>query len=368
MMNETGLPFMISGREITAQRPEPIVHAIDAVSFNRGMDPRIAAEALTDGYYVVIGDFYSSGLAILAELKKQITNHFDPSFLGQRDLRSEFRTCSHRLLLSVSNHELTVKKAPEIGWLKILYPELTEFSLPFPQIQGLNSAWQWYEKGIFIPVLGRKIHPFFGTYFPTRFEHLKLFDRWLKAYPGEKESAIDVGIGCGVLSYQMLQHHFVKVYGTDSHPNAIIGLNHDLKKNRLEQKIELLYGDLFANVNLKTELIVFNPPWLPATHHTEGIDTAIYYDAGLFPRFFAGAVEHLKPDGMVVLLFSNLARITKVADHHPVEDELAEGGRFRKELFIQAPVSPASTKTKRNQNWRPFEMVELWVLKAVDAK
>jgi hypothetical protein len=32
---------------------------------------------------------------------------------------------------------------------------------------------------------------------------------------------------------------------------------------------------------------------------------------------------------------------------------------------VQKKVAAASTKTKRNQNWRAAEMVELWVLKAI---
>jgi precorrin-6B methylase 2 len=361
---EPGLALTISGKEIQADRPEPILSNIDVVPYKRRMDPQIAIDALVDGYYVLIVDFYSSGLTVLKELKGYVKNQYpDQSFQGQRDFRSVFRELSHRLLLFARNNKLAVRKAPEIGWLKILYPELNEFLLPFPQVQGLNSSWQWYEKGISIPVLDKKIHPWFGTYFPTRFEHLKLFDKWLKQYKGEKKSAIDIGIGCGVLSFQMLKHGFEKVYGTDSNPNAIIGLNEELNKNKQYSKIDLIHGDLFAACNLKTELIVFNPPWLPASHNLEGIDKAIYYDANLFPRFFAEAKKHLKAEGRVVLMFSNLAQITKVGENHPIEAELSDGGRFEKELFIQKEVSPASKNTRRNQNWRASEMVELWVLK-----
>ncbi len=365
--NESGLELTISGKKIQAERPKPIITNIDVVPYKRSMDPQTAIDAIIDGYHVLIVDFYSSGLTVLSELKKYIKNTYsDQSFQGQRDFRSVFRELSHQLLLKISNNKLSVKKAPEIGWFKILYPELNEFLLPFPQVQGLNSSWQWYKKGISIPVLKRKIHPWFGTYFPTRFEHLELFDKWLKRYTGEKTSAIDIGIGSGVLSFQMLKHSFEKVYGIDSNPNAIIGLNEDLNKNNLNSKIDLIYGDLFADCNLKTELIVFNPPWLPASHNIDGLDKAIYYDKDLFPRFFAEAKKHLNANGRVVILFSNLAQITKVSKTHPIEEELSTGGQFQKELFIQKEVRPASKNTKRNQNWRASEMVELWVLKMAD--
>ena len=364
MENESGLKSSTSDKNLKANRPVPIISNIDVFPYKRRTEPQDAIDALIDGYQVLIIDYFSSGLALLSELKQFVkTEYSDQSFQGQRDFRSAFRELSHRILLKVSNNKLTVRKAPEIGWLKILYPELNEFLLPFPQVQGLNSSWQWYEKGIFIPVLKKKIHPWFGTYFPTRFEHLELFDSWLRRYKGEKKSAFDIGIGSGVLSFQLLKQGFKKVYGTDSNPNAIIGLNEDLNKNKFQSKLEVIHGDLFANSNINTELIVFNPPWLPASQNLYGIDKAIYYNAELFSRFFAEAKKHLQPDGRLVLLFSNIAQITKVDEHHPIETELAEGGRFEKELFIQKKVRLASEKTQRNQTWRSSEMVELWVLK-----
>ncbi len=362
--NKSGLVLTVSGREIPVNRSEPIVTDIDVVLFDRSMNPREAIEALVEGYSLLIVDFYSSGLSVLNELKSYIEKtHSGQSFKEQRDFRSAFRTLSNRILVEVSNNKLAVKKAPEIGWLKELYPELSEFLLPFPQVQGLNSSWQWYKKGIFIPVLSREIHPYFGTYFPTRFEHLELFEDWLSKYRGERASAIDIGIGSGILTFQMLKHRFKMVCGTDLNPNAIIGVNKELERRGESSSVKLKFGDLFAGCDTGSELIVFNPPWLPASHDTEGLDKAIYYDENLFLRFFSEAVKNLKDNGRVVILFSNLAQVTGVTSNHPVEKELAEGGRFVKEVFTQKSVSKASKKTRRNQNWRSTEKVELWVLK-----
>ena len=129
-----------------------------------------------------------------------------------------------------------------------------------------------------------------------------------------------------------------------------------------------MQGDLFAGCNIKTELIVFNPPWLPASYDSEGLDQAIYYDTDLFTRFFEEAKKYLKSDGRVILIFSNLAQITELSVNHPVETELSDGGRFQKELFLQKKVRSASENTKRNLDRRSSEMVELWVLKPIDNK
>ena len=179
----------------------------------------------------------------------------------------------------------------------------------------------------------------------------------------DQKNAIDVGIGSGVLSFQMLKHGFQKVYGTDTNPNAIVGLTNTIKDTKLSRKITLDFGHLFANANQLTELIVFNPPWLPQSSDLNMLDEAIYYDKNLFTQFFKKAKQLLLPEGQLVLIFSNLAQITKVTKQHPIEVELAEGGRFILEKCLKRNVKMASGKTKRDQHWRAEEAVELWVLK-----
>ena len=352
---------------LNPNRPKPILSEIDVIGYNKGMRAEYAVEALIEGYYVLVLDFYSSGLEVLNELKWQLKKQYsDKSFKEQQKFRSVYRELSHLLLLEVSEGKVNVKKAPHIGWLKKLYPDLEEFLLPFPQIQGLNSAWQWYVKGIHIPLIERKIYPWYGTYFPTRFEHLELFDEWLKANKGEKETAIDIGIGSGILSLQLHKHGFKNIIGTDNNPNAIIGLREYLTKEGLDHTIQIHFGDLFANCSEKADLIVFNPPWLPIDRNVEGIDQAMYYDDDLFPRFFEQAFQHIKPDGKLLIIFSNLARITHTTKNHPVEEELAKAVRFQKIELLKKKVKSASKKTKRNLSRRAEEEVELWVLTSLE--
>ncbi len=349
---------------INPNRPIPITSDIDVVAYNSSMQATFAVEALMEGYDVLVLDFYSSGLEVLNELKRQLKKQYsDKSFKEQQRSRDAFRELSHRLLLEVSENKLSVKKAPFIGWFEKLYPDLEEFLLPFPQVQGLNSAWQWYIKGIHIPVIEKKIYPWFGTYFPTRFDHLELFDEWLKTYKGKKETAIDIGMGSGILSLQMLKYGFENIIGTDNNPNAIIGLKEYLSKEGLNNKIHIHYGDLFTGCSEKADLIIFNPPWLPISREVEGIDQAMYYDNELFPRFFEQASKHLKPDGKLLIIFSNLAQITHTTKSHPIEKELASTYRFKKEELLKKKVKSASKKTKRNLSRRADEEVELWVLR-----
>jgi hypothetical protein len=349
--------------DINVNKPEPIAIGEKLKSFNHGTEAGPTIEALKQGESILIREFYNDGISLLHDLHKYLSLKLpNKSFQEQQQYRSEYHRLSNLILLEIVDQKLCVKKSPSIGWLKKFYPENNHFFLTFPQIQGLNSAWQWYKKGLSIPVLRNKVHPYYGTYFPTRFEHLVLFDNWLKRYEGPKKTAIDVGVGCGVLSFLMVQHRFQKVYATDINPNAIVGLTEFMGTTKLSRKIELDFGHLFGKWENQTELIVFNPPWLPATHDLGSIDDAIYYNKGLFPDFFAAAKKRLLPEGKLLLLFSNLAQITNVIAEHPIETELAEGDRFKLERCFKKSVRAASSKTKRDPNWRSSEEVELWVL------
>ncbi|MCR9131648.1 MAG: methyltransferase [bacterium] len=338
----------------------------NAQHFHKSVDVKSAIESLKADNHVIIADYYSSGLLLLKELKKHLNKSLpNKSFLEQREYRAEYQKLSNLILMEIKNHFLAVKKAPAIRWLEKLYPESEQFYLSLPQIQGLNSAWQWYIKGVSIPVLRNKIHPYYGVYFPTRFDHLIVFDNWLKRYNGPKKSAMDIGIGSGVLSLQMMKYGFQKVYGTDVNQNAIIGLKEFMGDTKLSRKIELDHGNLFGKWDKETELIVFNPPWLPKSHDLNRLDEAMYYNETLFEEFFSAAKQRLLPDGRIVLLFSNLAQITDATKEHPIERELANGGRYKLENYYKKRVKSASKKTKRNQSWRAKEEVELWELSKV---
>lgn len=350
--------------DLKINKPTPIKIGLDLATFTRRTNVQETIDDLLAGEQILIKGFYSDGLDLLNELQTYLKKkHSNRSFQDQRAFRLEYKKLSNLVLIEIKAHQLVVRKSPSIGWLEKLYPDSDNFLLSFPQIQGLNSAWQWYINGVNIPVLRNKIHPYYGVYFPSRFEHLQLFDNWLKRYEGPKKTAIDVGIGSGILSLQLMKYGFQKSFGTDLNPNAIIGLKESMAGTKLAVKIELDFAHLFGKWVKPTELIVFNPPWLPASHDLNRLDEAIYYNDKLFPEFFKEAKERLLPDGRIVLLFSNLAQITNVTKEHPIEKELANETRFELDKHFTKSVKKASDKTKRDQHWRSTEEVELWVLK-----
>ncbi len=398
-------------------RPEPVTPSETPGPVHQKSDMNEVVAGLMSGTFFLVKDAFPTGLKVLSELKKQVfggrmsapDEMGGEDFQGYRIRRAEFRQASNRLLVPVEQNRIALRKSPDIGWLRELYPEMQNFQLPFPQIQGLNSSWQWFLKGVRFPVLRHEIYPWYGTYFPTRFDHLLLFDEWLKKYRGKKHLAFDIGAGCGVLCFQLLKHGFRHIIATDINPNAVITVRENARHQSVQDRLEAHLSDLFkiwkdddeavhstesvpetkakskrkteaesrliasvktrkksrvndnVNAGKKADLIVFNPPWLPADEGTGMLDRAIYYEPGLFDRFFADAGDHLEEEGKLVVLFSNLGRMTGIGEEHPVEEELARFKRYMKVERIERKVVGPSRNIRRPDH-RKGEFVELWVL------
>jgi hypothetical protein len=337
--------------DLKLNRPEHIASGKKTEPFNRGMSVKLALEVLESGNPILITEFYNNGLTLLHELEMYLDRSFPSESLeDQSKYQSEYDKLSTLILIEIKDHKLAVKNSPGIGWLEILYPETSDFLLPFTEVQRLNSSWESFRNGISVPVLRNKINPYYGTYIPTNFEYLILFDNWLKRYTGTKKSAINVGFGSGILSLQLVQHGFQKVFGTETNPNAFVGLKEFMGETKLSRKIELDLGSLFGTWEKQTELIVFNPPSLPEPPNQDKADEGNYYSNTLFPDFFAESKTRLLPQGKLVLIFSNLAQITDATIEHPIEKELANGGRFQLEKLLKKSVKGSS------------EEVELWIL------
>tara|TARA_R100001143_G_scaffold63515_2_gene71212 strand:+ start:1061 stop:2167 length:1107 start_codon:yes stop_codon:yes gene_type:complete len=344
--------------------PEPAVLKHKPKSVEKKSDMDQAVLWLMEGKYVLVEDEYSTGLRLLSELKKKVFGkQMKENFKKYRDQRSAYHFFSNNLLTPIKAGEVGLDKSPEIGWLERFYPEKAEIYLSFPQLQGLNSSWQWYINGIKYPVLSEKLHPYYGTYFPTRFDHLLLFESWLKQQNSKINLAIDMGAGCGILSFQMLNHGVQAVIASDINPNALLSIREDMDRMNIDSsKMKTIQSDLFQKINDPHDLIVFNPPWLPVKSNGEGLDDAIYYRPGFFDRFFSEAYDHLKPEGRIVLLFSNLAQVEGYHDEHPVISELALNNRFKKVDLIKRKAAQKSKKTKRRDH-RKKEYIELWELR-----
>jgi methylase of polypeptide subunit release factors len=343
--------------------PRPIILSGNYYSADKLSNTLDVSEALLRGEYVIVDDVYQTGINILSILKQIV---FDLQktcdFSDDRKKRNIYHIASNKLLIPIENSRIALRKAPKIGWIERFFQNTDMFFLPMPQIQGLNSSWQWYIKGITFPMLSHKIHPFYGVYFPTRFEHLFLFNALLKEFNCKGKTAIDMGTGCGVLSFMLQENGFETIFAADINPNAVISVQEEIEKHNCSDNIIAVHSNLFENLSQNCDLIVFNPPWLPGNNSQILLDEAIYYPVDLFNRFFEEAYDYLNDNGKIAFIFSNFAIENKLTNKHPVLLELENNKRFTKIKLSTHKISKKSNKNKR-QDRRRNESAELWLLR-----
>lgn len=337
-------------------RPEPVLRH-RAQPIDRNVPKAQAAAWLRDGRSLIVTDRFGTGLDILAELRVQLEDPGEAAdYVVKRTFREAFQSASKRLLAPVIGRKVALPDAPRAGFLAELYPDHADFALPVEDAKVLSSAWDWYEQGVHFPVLGYRVHPFYGTYIPARMEHLELFGTWLAKYKGARNRAIDVGTGSGVLALQMAKAGFQQVIATDINPNAIESVARQMRRLPVAPLIELEHADQFGADRGPLDLIVSNPPWMKG-EVGRTLDLAMYFQDGFFERFYEQSLQRLAPGGRIVFVFSNIIELSQPDVPHPIQTEL-DRGRFRL-------VEKMTRKVKPSPGRRTREKVEIWELAAV---
>ena len=340
---------------VPLHRPKPVRGR--AVPVDRSRSPRRAAERLDQGELLVVTDHFRTGVQILDALDDRLGRPApDASFATRSAHARALRTASMRLLAPIRGHRVALEGADENGLLAELYPGRPDLQLPLVEVQELHGAWRRYREGVHFATLGHRLHPFYGTYAPTRTEHLELFATWLSSYTGPRDRAVDVGTGCGVLALMLGKAGFAHVHATDSNPNAVESVRRELAGlGPIPPPVTLSHGDLLCDEPGPVDLVTF-PPWLHG--QVDGlVNSALTTDDdGLFTRFFDQVMACLGPEGRVVMVWSNIMELVQPDRPHPLQTEL-EGGRLRLVDKRRRKVKPAGGARRRTK-----ERVEIWEL------
>ncbi|MFO8021122.1 MAG: methyltransferase [Perlabentimonas sp.] len=346
-----------------SQNTRILLSSKELIQITASTSNRSVLAGLSRGQNYLLTGTYGTAMAFYSWLKKQVSQS-NPVFNYQssRNNRNQLHALTSRVYVRVCNNSVDLAKAPKVPWLKELYPQYNEFFMPFSDVLGINGAWQWHVNGVKFPNLNFKLHPYCNVYFPTRTEHLQLFDKWLENKPNFKRG-LDMGTGCGVLTFYMLKHGVNEVLATDINEMALQSLLKDAKQHNLSHRIFTQKANMFKGVDVNnTDLVVFNPPWIPDTSHGD-LDNAMYYPPNFFNTFFEQAYKALPGACTLVLLFSTFAQAAGVVDKNPIEEELSEYNRF---TLICKDELPVKQKPSVKKHWlseiRRKERVQLWEL------
>lgn len=232
-------------------------------------------------------------------------------FHQQRQIQAQRSRILSRLLLELdADYVSKLRRAPDVsaacmaafGQLDKAMDESCVLS--FRDLQGALGAAQWREKGVPIESLGISIYPHYGVFAPTRHEYVQLL---LDApLPAVNDIAYDIGTGTGLLAIILAQRGINQVIATDLNPSALACANENFMRQGLSN-VQLQQADLYPTDAPLANLIVCNPPWLPAKPSSP-LEYAVYdANSAMLRGLLQGAQQHLAEQGEIWLILSDLA-------------------------------------------------------------
>ncbi|WP_226762047.1 methyltransferase [Arthrobacter sp. SO3] len=226
------------------------------------------------------------------------------------------------------------------------------------ELVGAIGAHEWRRNGVYVEALHDRIHPHYGTFFPTRSEYVDL----LAAAPLPSGMlAFDVGTGTGVLAAVLARRGVHRVVATDNEPRAVACAAENFHNLGVQDRAEAVLTDMFPAG--RAPLIVCNPPWIPATPHSS-LDNAVY-DPGsrMLFRFLNELSDHLEPGGEGWLILSDLAEHLGLRSRDQLLGAIEAAGLQVLDRLDTRPTHPkASDRNDPLFAARAAEVTSLWRL------
>lgn len=213
--------------------------------------------------------------------------------------------------------------------------------LPLRELLGMIGAHEWRTKGVPVPALGDgiRVHPHYGVFAPVRGEYVDLVARACERWPVAGKLAHDVGTGTGVLALLLAQRG-ARVVATDLEPRAVACARDNAARLGLAAKIDVVEADLFPGG--RADLVVANPPWIPAEPHGL-LDRAVYDPSGrLLDRIVEELRARLEPGGEAWIVVSDLAERLGLRPAGHLAALAARGGMIVTDVLETSPVHPRS--------------------------
>ncbi|WP_309130639.1 class I SAM-dependent methyltransferase [Brevibacterium sp.] len=284
------------------------------------------------------------------------------AFFAQREARAERAAVLGRLIVELdADHSLNLRRAPDVrDACRDAYGEPdSAMCVSLTELQGVLSARGWYEKGVPIPALDARIHPRYGVFSPVRGEYVHLVAR--APIPAEAITAFDLGTGTGVLAALLARRGMEGIVATDINERAVECANENFARLGWSDRAYAVEADLFPDG--EADLIVCNPPWLPA-QPTSALELGIYdEDSSVLHRFLDGTAEHLKPGGEAWLIISDLAEHLGLRTRSDLLDRIATAGlRVIDRLDTTPTHGRATDESDPLHAARSREVTSLWRL------
>lgn len=258
------------------------------------------------------GDFQNArqllnAMARRAGKKPAKTAPMPEGFHLYRQARSQrARTLNMLLIPFDAGHNIPLGRAPDVrsACTEAYGPGDEPYVASLRELLGLVGAHEWRKSGVEIPFLCARIHPHYGVFSPVRGEYVDLVAN--APLPGKMPPvAFDIGTGTGVLAAVLARRGIKRVVATDQDERALACARENMERLGLDAQVEIVSADLYPEG--KANLIVCNPPWVPARPAT-ALENAVYdFESRMLKGFLGGLASHLEKEGEGWLILSDLA-------------------------------------------------------------
>jgi methylase of polypeptide subunit release factors len=262
-----------------------------------------------------------------------------------------------------ADYTIPLRRAPDVKEAcSEAYGAGTEpFVASLRELLGLIGAHEWRRKGVPIPALDERIHPWYGVFSPVRGEYVELVPQ--APLPAGATLAFDIGAGTGVLSAVLARRGLREVVATDMDERALGCARDNIERLGLAAQVRIVRADLFPEG--RAGLVVCNPPWLPGKP-SSAIEYAIYDpDSRMLKGFLAGLKDHLLEHGEGWLILSDLAEHLGLRSREQLLGWIAAAGL---EVAGRHDVRPTHPKASDADDplaaARMRETTSLWRLRA----
>jgi SAM-dependent methyltransferase len=359
-----------AGESMTARwrsangRPAPTRVEVVSDSLTADDANRMASQGIAMLWH---GDFHNARQILnamdrrIGAGKKEIAATPAEKFYRHRQSRSHRARVLGLLLIPLDPGPVVpLRRAPDIREAAAeAYGDIGESSVvSLHELVGAIGAHEWRRNGVYVDALQGRIHPHYGTFFPTRSEYVDLVAA--AALPSDT-LAFDVGTGTGVLAAVLARRGVHRVVATDNEPRAIACAAENFRNLGVQDRAEAVLTDMFPPG--RAPLIVCNPPWIPATPHST-LDNAVY-DPGsrMLFRFLNGLSDHLEPGGEAWLVLSDLAEHLGLRTRDDLLAAITAAGLKVVERLDTKPTHPkASDRDDPLFEARTAEVTSLWRL------
>lgn len=319
------------------------------------------------------GDFQNAKLLMQAVSRridrpgkkpKKPAENITQAFHLYRQAQSQKARILGMLLIEVSvGYHINLRRAPDIkAACEHAYgKEAKSFVISLRELLGVIGAYEWHKNGVDVPAINGKIHPSYGVFSPIRGEYLDLVDK--APLPAPCNLAFDIGTGTGVLA-AILAHRGIKsIIATDKSERALNCAQHNIDQLNMKNAITVVNADLYPDISDgKADLIVCNPPWLPA-RPSSVLESAVYDDGSkMLKGFLNGLKAHLSDTGEGWLILSDFAEHLGLRTREELQGWINEAGlkvldkidtkaKHQKVLDVTDPLH-AARKAEVTSLWR----------------